>query len=93
MRRRIGHKDDSSRTRSAPIISVFGNGKRDMDLFDFMTGRSLGRTQDYGDEVLNAGWLPQPEAALAGRRPQPVRQRSVVADPDAFLRDIYRAQE
>lgn len=64
-----------------------------MDLFDFMTGKSLGRSQDYGDEVLNAGWLPQPEAAVAGRRVIAARPRSVVADPDAFLRDIYRAQE
>jgi hypothetical protein len=64
-----------------------------MDLFDFMTGKSLGRNQDYGDEVLNASWLPQPEAALAGRRTQPSRPRSAVADPDAFLRDVYRSQE
>ncbi|MBV5287491.1 MAG: hypothetical protein NVV69_02485 [Methyloversatilis sp.] len=64
-----------------------------MDLFDFMTGKSLGRAQDYGDEVLNAGWLPQLEAVVAGRRVQAVRQRSAVADPDAFLRDIYRSQE
>lgn len=64
-----------------------------MDLFDFMSGKSLGRPQDYGDEVLNAGWLPQPEAALAARRVQPSRPRSAVADPDAFLRDVYRSQE
>lgn len=64
-----------------------------MDLFDFMTGKSLGRAQDYGDEVLNAGWLPQPEAAQATRRASPARPRSAVADPDAFLRDVYRAQE
>ena len=38
-----------------------------MDLFYFMTGKSLGRAQDYGDEVLNAGWLPQLEAAAKVR--------------------------
>ncbi len=64
-----------------------------MDLFDFMTGKSLGRHQDYGDEVLNASWLPQPEAMLAAHRSQPSRPRSAIADPDAFLRDIYRSQE
>ncbi len=64
-----------------------------MDLFDFMSGKSIGRSQDYGDEVMNAGWLPHLEAAAGGRRSQVVRPRSAVADPDAFLRDIYRAQE
>ncbi|MFH1816053.1 MAG: hypothetical protein ABIF28_18070 [Pseudomonadota bacterium] len=63
-----------------------------MDLFDFMSGKSLGR-QDYGDEVLDAGWLPQPEAALASRRPSVARSHTAVSDPDAFLRDIYRLQE
>lgn len=67
--------------------------KRNMDLFDFMTGKSLGRHQDYGDEVLDSGWLPQPEAALACRRPPVARARATMSDPDAFLRDIYRLQE
>lgn len=64
-----------------------------MNLFDFMTGKSLGADQGYGDEVLNAGWLPQPEAATGGVRAQPNRPRSAVDDPDAFLRDVYRLQE
>jgi hypothetical protein len=64
-----------------------------MNLFDFMTGKSLGAEQDYGDEVLNAGWLPQPEASTSGVRVQPSRPRSAVDDPDAFLRDVYRLQE
>lgn len=64
-----------------------------MDLFDFMSGKSIGRSQDYGDEVLNAGWLPHLDASAGGRRAQSARPRSAVADPDAFLRDIYRAQE
>jgi len=67
--------------------------KRNMDLFDFMTGKTLGRHQDYGDEVLDAGWLPQPEAALASRRPPVARAHTAVSDPEAFLRDIYRSQE
>jgi hypothetical protein len=65
-----------------------------MDLFDFMTGKSLDSRQDYGDEVLNAGWLPPLDAVPAGSRRSPVaRPRSAVSDPDAFLRDVYRAQE
>ncbi|MBU0602954.1 MAG: hypothetical protein KKD25_11210 [Gammaproteobacteria bacterium] len=64
-----------------------------MDLFDFMTGKSLGREQDYGDEVLNASWLPQPDAVHGGSRTMSSRPRSAVADPDAFLRDVYRSQE
>ena len=64
-----------------------------MNLFDFMTGKSLARQQDYGDEVLNASWLPQPDAMLAAGPVQSSRPRSAVADPDAFLRDVYRSQE
>jgi len=59
-----------------------------------------GATEEFGnfvDEVLNAGWLPQPAARL---EPHPIaspapRQshRHQVQDTDTFLRDLYRNQE
>ncbi|MEY3201925.1 MAG: hypothetical protein RIR70_1475 [Pseudomonadota bacterium] len=50
---------------------------------------------DYGDEVLNAGWLPQPELGLqllAAVPACPHRQRNII-DPDSFLRNMYACQE
>ena len=50
---------------------------------------------DYGDEVLNAGWLPQPELGLQlllAVPAYPHRQRNII-DPDSFLRNMYASQE
>ncbi|WP_126443684.1 hypothetical protein [Sulfuricystis multivorans] len=46
----------------------------------------------YVDEVLNAGWLPQPEARLetlaaGGKAP------AKGIEPEEFLRNLYRNQE
>jgi hypothetical protein len=49
----------------------------------------------YGDEVLNANWLPQPELA-ADQGQGAVRRRRKAAQPedvDAFLQSVYRNQE
>ncbi|MCK0509919.1 hypothetical protein [Aromatoleum buckelii] len=57
----------------------------------------IGNPDEYGDEVLNASWLPQPEPALplqhvegvevaGNRRPPPI-------DVDDFLQAVYRYQE
>lgn len=46
----------------------------------------------FAEEVLNAGWLPQPEAQLAlheHTRPAPPQPD----DAEAFLRTLYRIQE
>jgi hypothetical protein len=44
----------------------------------------------FEDEVLNAGWLPQPEARLEVH----VREdKPAVADAEAFLRALYLNQE
>ncbi len=52
-------------------------------------------TERYGDEVLNANWLPQDalmcaaEAAHASEHPH----TCTVDNPDEFLRTLYSAQE
>jgi hypothetical protein len=49
----------------------------------------------YGDEVLNAGWLPRIETQLETRT-HSARSPSVAAatlDADEFLRALYRNQE
>jgi hypothetical protein len=46
----------------------------------------------FVDEVLNAGWLPRPEARLELHEPvaKPV---AAAVDVDEFLRTLYRNQE
>jgi hypothetical protein len=46
----------------------------------------------FVDEVLNAGWLPQPEARLEVHEHLKTPARSAV-DADEFLRAVYRNQE
>lgn len=46
----------------------------------------------YVDEVLNAGWLPQPEARLE-LHTHTNRSAAPVVEPDEFLRNLYRNQE
>ncbi len=67
-------------------------------IMEMCTGNVIGNPDEYGDEVLNANWLPpQPEPALqlqhvehvevAGNPPAPP------LDVDDFLRAVYRYQE
>lgn len=44
----------------------------------------------FVDEVLNAGWLPQPEARLEMHAHDAA---SAAVEPDEFLRNLYRNQE
>ncbi|NWG32266.1 MAG: hypothetical protein HXY29_12335 [Rhodocyclaceae bacterium] len=46
----------------------------------------------YVDEVLNAGWLPQPEARLETHAAEATAPAAVI-EPDEFLRNLYRNQE
>ena len=73
-------------------------------VLDMSTGKherlntAEGATEEFGsfvDEVLNAGWLPQPAARLEEHQLPASRQKSppAVADVDAFLSDLYRHQE
>jgi hypothetical protein len=45
----------------------------------------------FGDEVLNAGWLPQPALRLE-THDHAARTTAPVADVDAFLRTLYCSQ-
>lgn len=50
----------------------------------------------FVDEVLNAGWLPQPESQLEARlemHEHAARSASPAVDTDEFLRNLYRNQE
>lgn len=46
----------------------------------------------FVDEVLNAGWLPQPEARLE-MHTHADDATSLAVEPDEFLRNLYRNQE
>lgn len=48
---------------------------------------------EFVDEVLNAGWLPQPEARLATHEQETHPDRTPTVDADEFLRTLYRNQE
>lgn len=48
----------------------------------------------FVDEVLNAGWLPQPEARLEVHAHDDAAASPASAiEPDEFLRNLYRNQE
>lgn len=46
----------------------------------------------FVDEVLNAGWLPQPEARLE-MHTHAADSAATHVEPDEFLRNLYRNQE
>lgn len=65
-------------------------------VMDMHTGKRIEEPEDiYGDEVLNANWLPGPEVEL-GLQPVVAEEghASVATeDVDAFLAAVYRFQE
>jgi len=51
---------------------------------------------EFGDEVLNAGWLPQPASHLEARlgmHEHEAKSAAPAVDTDEFLRNLYRNQE
>ncbi len=46
----------------------------------------------FVDEVLNAGWMPQPETRLE-MHVLPAVASTVTVEPEEFLRNLYRNQE
>lgn len=48
---------------------------------------------EFVDEVLNAGWLPQPEARLETHAHITHGKPATTLDTDEFLRTLYRNQE
>jgi hypothetical protein len=76
-----------------PMASQDMFRKRSMDLFDFMTGKSLGAIRTTVTKCsTRAGCRSRKRRWQAGARSHR-GARSAVADPDAFLRDVYRSQE
>lgn len=54
-----------------------------------------GAAEEFGvfvDEVMNAGWLPQPAARLETHE-HIVEPAPPAVDPEEFLRTLYRSQE
>lgn len=66
-------------------------------VMDMSTGKII--EDEFGsfeDEVLNAGWLPpQPEVQVGLQEVQPDASRSAVTDfdADAYIHQVYAAQE
>lgn len=64
-------------------------------IMDMSTGKKLEELGDYGDEVLNANWLPQPdvEPGLQSAAETRHERREPPQDPDAILQAYYLNQE
>ena len=64
-------------------------------IMDSSTGKRLDDESQYGDEVLNAGWLPQPELGLQLQSAVPAHphEHRPISDPDSFLNNMYSSQE
>jgi hypothetical protein len=65
-------------------------------LTEMSTGKILMEPgEEYGEEVLLANWLPQPELALGLQEAVPARaeRREPPQDAEAFLRAVYLSQE
>ena len=64
---------------------------------DMSTGKKVVvLREEYGEEVLLANWLPQPEAGLALQEALPARPGrgdEAERDAEAFLRKVYLFQE
>ena len=73
-------------------------------LIDMSTGKKIvepgavNLADTYGDEVLNAGWLPRPELqpellpGLQSATPAKAAQSEPLQDVEDFLRQMYRSQ-
>ncbi len=67
-------------------------------LIDMSTGKKIEEPDAYGDEVLNAGWLPRPELqpelllGLQSATPAKAAQSEPLQDVEDFLRQMYRSQ-
>lgn len=70
-------------------------------VMDMSTGKfdklntAEGAAEEFGnfvDEVLNAGWLPQPAPRLEPHPATTAKSEPPVGDADEFLRALYRNQ-
>lgn len=65
-------------------------------VMDMSTGKTLDPLDCYGDEVLNAGWLPLPQLGLqtlADEQPTLPQRREPAMDVAAILAQMYLNQE
>ncbi|NMF89977.1 hypothetical protein [Aromatoleum petrolei] len=66
-------------------------------IMDMTTGKAIEEpTEEYGDEVLNANWLPpQPEVAARLQEVEHAAHEAPVPpiDVEHFLEAVYRYQE
>lgn len=67
-------------------------------VMEMETGKARTEPPAYGEEVMNASWLPHPEVAtqLQEIKPSPAPRHERMPPPediDAFLAAIYRNQE
>jgi len=67
-------------------------------IMDMNTGKVVREPDEYGEEVLNAGWLPpQPEPSLQLVQVEHAAHSEAVSIPpgdvEAFLSTMYRCQE
>lgn len=65
-------------------------------IMEMDNGKVVRDPESYDDEVLNAGWLPRPEASLQlaqiEHEPHKEPQAPPIADIEAFLEAMYRNQ-
>ncbi len=64
-------------------------------IMDMTTTERTSDIERYGEEVLNASWLPEAVLQLglqSGHEPAHYSTASI-SDPDAFMRRLYQAQE
>lgn len=65
-------------------------------VMDMDSGKRIEEPEErYGEEVLNANWLPSPEVQLGLQESHGDAERHAVAtqDVEAFLSAVYRYQE
>lgn len=64
-------------------------------IMDMTTAEHISDVDRYGDEVLNANWLPQAvlQLGLQEAHDVPHWSQASISDPDAFMRRLYQAQE
>lgn len=64
-------------------------------IMDMTTAERISDIERYGEEVLNASWLPQAmlQPGLQEAHETPHWSQASISDPDAFMRRLYQAQE
>ena len=66
-----------------------------VNIMDMTSGTRLTDAERYGDEVLNANWLPHPALAMGLQTvsESTIPVRALLTDIDAFMSRLYSSQE